>query len=106
MPRGGYRKGAGGKPTWKHGKTKVIRVPEVLADKVIEYAKKLDRGEIEEKVKPVVKVEAFKVVDLGGVKLKAIDGQMGVMVGDLIKRGYTIKPDRLQELIVRSPKFR
>ena len=32
-------------PTWKHGKTKTIRVPIVLAEQIFEYAKKLDSDE-------------------------------------------------------------
>ena len=103
MPRGGYREGAGGKSSWKHGKTKVIRVPEVLADKVIDYARKLDRGEIkEEKIKSLVSIEALKVIDLGGVSLRAINGQMGVMLSDLVKKGYRITPDRLQQIVVNA----
>jgi len=32
-------------PTWKHGKTKTIRVPIVLAEQIFEYAKKIDTDE-------------------------------------------------------------
>ncbi|MFM7599892.1 MAG: hypothetical protein ACKO7R_01630 [Pseudanabaena sp.] len=32
-------------PTWKHGKTKTIRVPVVLAEQIFEYAKKIDTDE-------------------------------------------------------------
>ncbi|MGK7898276.1 MAG: hypothetical protein AB4372_32845, partial [Xenococcus sp. (in: cyanobacteria)] len=46
MGRGGYREGAGGKPKWIHGKTKTIRVPEVLADKILELSHMLDEGKI------------------------------------------------------------
>ena len=31
--------------TWKHGKTKTIRVPIVLAEQIFEYAKKIDINE-------------------------------------------------------------
>ena len=44
MPRGGKRPGAGVKPTWKHGKTKTIRVPVALAEQILEFARKLDIG--------------------------------------------------------------
>lgn len=48
MPRGGARKGAGKKSTWKSGckfsETKLIRVPERLADQLLEIAHKLDEG--------------------------------------------------------------
>ncbi len=46
MPRGGYREKAGRKSTWKSGcsfsETKLIRVPTKIADKVLEFAHKLD----------------------------------------------------------------
>jgi hypothetical protein len=32
------------KPTWKHGKTKTIRVPIALADQILEYGYQLDGG--------------------------------------------------------------
>jgi hypothetical protein len=32
------------KTTWKHGKTKTIRVPIVLADQILEYGYQLDGG--------------------------------------------------------------
>ena len=105
MPRGGYREGSGGKSKWKHGKTKVIRVPEVLADRVLEYAKKLDNKELEKmKSQNIIPVESLKIIDLGGVSLKAINGQMGVMLGDLVKKGYIITPDRLQQIVVNALK--
>ena len=31
--------------TWKHGKTKTIRIPIVLAEQIFEYAKKIDADE-------------------------------------------------------------
>ena len=42
MPSGGYREGAGGKPTWKHGKTTNIRVPIALKEKILKIARQLD----------------------------------------------------------------
>ena len=33
------------KSKWKNGKTKLIRVPEVLADKILVLAHKLDKGD-------------------------------------------------------------
>ena len=48
MPRGGKREGAGKKNTWKSGckfeDTKVIRVPVLISDKVLEAAHKIDAG--------------------------------------------------------------
>ncbi len=40
--RGGVRPGAGRPYKWKHGKTKLIRVPEALAAEVLAYARDLD----------------------------------------------------------------
>lgn len=48
MNRGGYRKGAGRKSLWKSGETRTIRVPEALADRLLEVAHWLDgSGNIE-----------------------------------------------------------
>ena len=43
MPRGG-RRSTTWKPTWKHGKTRTIRVPIVLADSILDLARILDEG--------------------------------------------------------------
>ena len=43
MPRGG-RRSTTWKPTWKHGKTRTIRVPIVLADSILNLARTLDEG--------------------------------------------------------------
>ena len=43
--RGGARIGAGAKSTWKTpGKTKLVRIPEQIADKVLEAARAIDDG--------------------------------------------------------------
>jgi hypothetical protein len=36
--------------TWRSGKTKMIRVPITLAEKILEYARALDSGEVENPV--------------------------------------------------------
>ncbi|MGL4620535.1 MAG: hypothetical protein ACRCZS_15965 [Chroococcidiopsis sp.] len=33
-------------PTWKHGKTRTIRVPVALAETIIEVARKIDEGSL------------------------------------------------------------
>ena len=43
--RGGYRDGAGRKSTWKMGKTKHIKVPEAIEDKVMIAARRIDQEE-------------------------------------------------------------
>lgn len=47
MPRGGQRDGAGRKGGWKNSETQVIRVPKIFAAYILEYARKLDSGEVE-----------------------------------------------------------
>ena len=42
---GGYRKGSGGKPKWRVGETKPIRLPVALHKKVYDYALLLDSQE-------------------------------------------------------------
>lgn len=105
MSRGGYREGSGGKPKWIHGKTKTIRVPEVLADQILDYARKIDKGEDASRVASSLEatLEA-KVINLTGVSLKSIDGQMGVKLSDLIKKGYSLIPDHLQQITVNALK--
>lgn len=45
MPRGGYR--GGGRPSpFQNQPTRTIRVPAVLADEILKYAKCLDRGDM------------------------------------------------------------
>lgn len=89
MPRGGYRVGSGGRPTWKHGKTRTVRIPEALIDKVLEIARLLDEGNFSDSE------TASKVIDLSGVAiLRSNDGPV-VRLADLLKAGYEIKPERL-----------
>jgi predicted RNA-binding Zn-ribbon protein involved in translation (DUF1610 family) len=45
MVRGGKRDGSGRRSTWKHCKTRLIRVPEEFVDQVLDFARKLDNGE-------------------------------------------------------------
>jgi hypothetical protein len=92
MPRGGAREGAGGKSEWKTGKTKVIRVPESLAEEVLDYARRLDGGEISE---PVTN---SKTINLSGVSLKTYGGKISVHVEDLAKAGYEIQPESLGKI--------
>jgi hypothetical protein len=93
MPRGGKRPGAGGKPTWKHGKTKVIRVPIALADEILEYARKLDTGDITDSD------TGSKVVDLSGITVPEIRGRKFVFLSDLLRAGYEIHPLRCAEIV-------
>jgi hypothetical protein len=94
MPRGGKREGAGGKPTWKNGKTKTIRVPIALADEILRFAKELDvNGFIDADTES-------KVINLSGISVAQIKGKSFVFLGDLVRVGYEIKPDKLAEKVI------
>ena len=43
--RGGARPGAGGGCRWKHGPTKLVRLPVALLDKILEVARYMDQNE-------------------------------------------------------------
>ena len=93
MPRGGYREGSGGKPKWIHGKTKTIRVPEVLADRIIELAHRIDQGY------PVGDYTKAKYIDFSGITIKSFKGKAIVFLEDLIKAGFKIKPINLADIV-------
>lgn len=95
MARGGRREGAGGKSSWTHGKTKTIRVPESLADRVLVIARMIDQGRL------VDDVTTSKYIDLSGVSIKFLDGDAVVYVDDLLKAGYTIKPVALVDKVLK-----
>jgi hypothetical protein len=92
MPRGGRREGAGGKPTWKNGKTKTIRVPVVLADEILRIARELDEeGVIERDTES-------KVIDLSKITVPEIRGKRFVFLSDLLKIGYEVHPLKWAEI--------
>jgi hypothetical protein len=43
--RGGARPGAGGGARWKHGRTKLVRLPVALLDEILEVARYMDENE-------------------------------------------------------------
>lgn len=97
MPRGGKREGAGGKPSWNYGKTKVIRIPEVMAEKILEIARFLDSlksfdAVILSNIEPVTE---SKSIDLSGIAVRAFPNGPGIYLSDLVKAGYEIKPEAL-----------
>lgn len=87
MPRGGYRKGSGGKPTWKNGKTKPVRVPIALEEQVLEIARILDEGGTPE--------ARSRTLDLSGIAVMRSEHGPVVRLADLVRAGYRIKPERL-----------
>jgi hypothetical protein len=92
MPRGGARAGAGGRFKWKHGKTKTIRVPEILAEQILDYAQNLDDEAI------IEHETQSKVLDLSGISIRVCNGKSAVYLEDLAKMGYEILPERLGKM--------
>jgi len=43
--RGGARPGAGGGGRWKHGRTKLVRLPVALLDEILEVARYMDQND-------------------------------------------------------------
>lgn len=104
MPRGGRREGAGGKYKWKHGKTKTIRVPEVLVENILEIVRFLDDGGNIDLVTTSKNdnVTKSKIIDLSGILIVNFNGQPSVRILDLLRLGYDIKPNQ----IVNHPSVR
>lgn len=89
MARGGKREGSGGRPSWKNGKTKPVRVPIALADKILEIARILDEEGLNE---PVTR---SKTLDLSGIAIYSSKDGPVVRLSDLVRAGYEIRPERL-----------
>ena len=108
VPRGGKRTGAGNKSKWLHGETTTIRVPIALADRIMEITKGLDQGLsfIEDKGSEKMDIIDYdtqsKIVDLSGVSIAVISGQMGVRLSDLIRKGYKIEPKSLNDVVLAA----
>jgi hypothetical protein len=104
MARGGKREGSGSKSVWKNSKTKVVRVPDVLADKILEIARLLD-SELSLEGVTLSKddsVTQSKVIDLSGVTVRLFSNGSGVYLADLVKAGYILKPDNLAKIVERK----
>jgi hypothetical protein len=101
MARGGKREGAGGRPKWAHGKTKVIRVPEVLSEIVVSFIEFLDITLDPANVtwSNSDNVTESKVVDLTGIIIRSFNGKPCIYVSDLARVGYEIYPERLANTI-------
>lgn len=106
MAKGGVRSNAGAKGKWKHGKTKLIRVPEDLADQILEFARKLDEGvNIESVTESKINysltsdsVTDSKTLNLSGVSIRVCNGKSAVLLEDLVKIGYNLYPERLGQI--------
>jgi hypothetical protein len=109
MTRGGARLNAGAKAKWKHGKTKTIRVPEVLVPQILEYSKKLDGESNIEKVTqsktvPGITGTGLLVIDntlnLSNISIHRFKNRSFVFIEDLIKAGYEIQPSKLAAIVL------
>jgi hypothetical protein len=108
MGRGGVRSNSGAKGKWKHGKTKLIRVPEDLADQILEFAHKLDEGaNIESETEPKTdsslvldSVSESKVLDLSGISVATLKDRTFVFLDNLLKSGYVLKPETLNDRVL------
>lgn len=109
MTRGGARLNAGAKAKWKHGKTKTIRVPEVLVPQILEYSKKLDDEGIIENVSQsesatniivTEKPEAIYTINLSNFSIHRFEGKSFIFIEDLIKAGYEIRPFKLASVVL------
>jgi hypothetical protein len=96
MPRGGRRENAGGKSRWIHGKTKTIRVPESLAEKILTVARMIDEGRV------VDDVTKSKYIDLTGVSVQILNGDPVVYIDDLVKTGFTVRPFALIDKVLKQ----
>ncbi|MEO8890722.1 MAG: hypothetical protein ABI417_04160 [Coleofasciculaceae cyanobacterium] len=117
MARGGKREGTGGQFKWKHGKTKTIRVPESLAEQILEIAKRLDEGisiidhdtssKVLDKspkiadggISIIDHDTSSKVLDLSGISMRQHNGILAVYLEDLAHAGYQILPERVSQLV-------
>lgn len=109
MARGGVRLNAGAKPKWRHGKTKTIRVPEVLVPQILEYSKQLDtEGNIENvaqsKTVPGIPGTRLLIIDntlnLSNISIHRFENRSFIFIEDLIRAGYEIQPSKLAAIVL------
>jgi hypothetical protein len=91
MARGGQRDGAGRKSTWSSGckfeQTKLIRVPSIISDKVLEIAHKLDSGEaIDLETKSLDQIETKSIEQLQLITIQ----DKSYLQSELIEKGKQI----------------
>lgn len=105
MSRGGKRDGAGGKSKWNNGKTKTIRVPVVLAESLLEIASAIDRGDLSlSSIMPTSSTlfdsdTDSKVIDMAGISLRSVNGNLAVYLEDLARKGYDFSPESISTMI-------
>ena len=78
MPRGGSGRGQGRKPSWNAGRTKAVKLPELLMPEIVEFARMLDaiadkdRDESDE-ITPIAAEEAVDILFDELVDLKILN---------------------------------
>ncbi|MDJ0727192.1 MAG: hypothetical protein QNJ38_18995 [Prochloraceae cyanobacterium] len=93
MPRGG-RRSTTWKPTWKHGKTRTIRVPIVLADSILDLARILDEGKevpVDSFVTGNVEVQDSLVTDKNGDTVQKLDSKDRSAAIDALNTAISMK---------------
>lgn len=86
MGRGGARLNAGAKSKWNNCETKTIRVPKNLADKILDYAQKLDREET------IENETNSKIINLSNMSIRSHAEKPFIYLEEFLKVGYEIKP--------------
>lgn len=89
MPRGGWR--GGGRPSpFKNQPTKTIRVPVVLADEVLEFAKLLDSADLSRAGSDFSEIQAAREILTQALELKA---NAGGAIKHQIREALLLLPD-------------
>lgn len=96
--RGGKREGSGGRPAWKHGRTKPVRVPVALAEKILEIARVMDDMDLSEVDVLIQRLKAPQVIDLSGISIRFSKDGPAVYIADLMDAGYDIYPVPLRRV--------
>ena len=119
MPRGGKRNGAGKKPSWNTGKTKSVKLPELLIPEILEFARMIDRSKVTVEVSEAIDIlfdelVDLKILDRAAQKMIALQSQKSaetdvpsassaprrksVLVVQPAKTDFSLTPDQLVAL--------
>jgi len=86
---GGARPGAGGGCRWKHGRTKLVRLPVALVDKILEVARYMNQNEGRLPLSaPVVMIPDYPAQSLSSDQRKEIFAKQKVCrLAEQVRRG-------------------
>lgn len=93
MPRGGKREGAGRKSKWNSGKTKSVKLPELLIPEILELARMLDSCQFD--LSKVAEICDRAEVKVG--KLELADSREGVSLNRRIRTNMAQTKVEIQE---------